>query len=160
MTSAMSAHPWVWPSISGPCHQAPVSAWGALHVTSYLEHEDWWHQYGNDGDYASHIISCRGENVTICYKNMIKNVSSGGKRSPCVTCPVSLTYLVFVNIDQKNVSQAKRGDKNICCVFGPRQGNRHEDISDDHNRLSQHENQIVTQPSTKLISLSGLRKHN
>ena len=46
----------------------------------------------------------------------------------------------------------------MCRVFGPRQGNRHEDISDDHNRLSQHENQIVTRPSTKLISLSGLRK--
>ena len=33
----------------------------------------------------------------------------------------------------------------MCRVFGPRQGNRHEDISDDHNRLSQHEFQIVTQ---------------
>ena len=46
----------------------------------------------------------------------------------------------------------------MCSVFGPRRGNRREDISDDHNRVSQHENQIVTRPGTKLISLSGLRK--
>ena len=115
MTSAMSAHPWVWPSISPvlPCHQAPVSAWGALHVTSYLEHEDWWHQYGNDGDYASHIISCRGENVTICYKNIINNVSSGGKRSLCVTCPAQLVWHIeclLILIKRMSVKQ-KEGTK-------------------------------------------------
>ena len=41
-------------------------------------------------------------------------------------------------------------------ILGEKPGNRHKNISDDDNRLSQHENQIARHQ--KLISLSVYRK--